>query len=46
MKTKHTVQRIEELQEKIRKKLIAGTDFKRVPEILDYIFMKPYYSVE
>ena len=31
---------------KIKYKLIKNTELKRITEILDFIFMKPYYSVE
>ena len=44
--TEITVLEIQVLQQKIKNLLTKQTDLKRISEIIDYLFMKPYYSVE
>lgn len=44
--TQITVFNIEILQQKIKNTLLKSTELKRIPELTDFIFMKPYYSID
>jgi Fic family protein len=44
--TEITVLEIQVLQQKIKNELKKWSDLKRISEIMDFLFMKPYYSVD
>lgn len=44
--TQSIVLKIRNLQLSTEIILRKKTDFKRIPEIIDFIFMKPYYAVD
>lgn len=44
--TEITVLEIQVLQQKIKNELKKWTDLKRISEVIDFLFMKPYYSVD